>query len=185
MKYPQIIGLHGYAGVGKSKVAAYLQAEHGYVVIKFAAPIKAMARAIGLSADHIEGELKEVPTMLLDGHTPRQFMQLLGTEFGRKFFGEDFWVNRAMEMAYDVIDCGGGVVIDDCRFPNEAKAIQKTGVVIKVTRPGVGPVNAHSSDNQNVDVDAEIVNSGTVVDLCEAVDLLLDLCSALPKAHKM
>ena len=180
MSYTKIIGLHGYAGVGKSRIAAHLQAEHGYTVVKFAGPIKAMARAIGLSTDHIEGDLKEVPTMLLDGHTPRQFMQLLGTEFGRKFFGEDFWVNRAMAMAYDVIDCGGRVVIDDCRFPNEAKAIQKSGVVLRVTRPGVGPVNAHSSDNQHVDVDAEIVNGGSVDDLLQVVDLALELCDALP-----
>lgn len=173
---PKIIGLHGYAGVGKSKIADYLSAAHGYTLVKFAGPLKGMLRSLGLGHEEIEGSLKEKPSRLFNGKSPREAMQSLGTEWGRANFGDEFWVNLAMERVFDVIDAGGCVVLDDCRFDNEAMAIQNArGVVLKVTRPGVGPVNGHASDNQLVACDAEIGNSGSLVDLCDAVDFTLEM----------
>lgn len=172
--YPKVIGLHGHAGVGKSLAAAYLQEAHGYTLLKFAGPLKHMARAIGLSHDHIEGPLKELPTPLLDGKSPREFMQLLGTEFGRHHLGEDFWVNRAMDNVHRILDVGGRVVLDDVRFLNEASAVHDIGgVVIEIERPGVGPVNSHSSDNIAVPSDVFILNGGSKLDLIEALDFTL------------
>jgi len=48
-------------------------------------------------------------------------LQLLGTEWGRKQYGDDIWVNIArnrIQMAQDKTL----TIISDCRFPNEADA---------------------------------------------------------------
>ena len=165
-----IIGLTGYAGSGKSTVAQYLVEKHGFTLIKFAGPLKSMMRALGLGEREIEGDLKEKPCALLGGRTPREAMQLLGTEWGREHFGQNFWVNIGMERAVDVLDQGGRVVIDDVRFPNEAAAIRVYGgKLMRITRPGVGPVNGHSSDNQKLRHDLEIFNSRSIAGLQEAV----------------
>ena len=80
--------------------------------------------AIGLSAEQIDGSLKETPCDLLCGKTPRQAMQLLGTEWGRDLISPDFWVS-AWSAAVDRALTGGaiGIVADDCRFLNEVAAI--------------------------------------------------------------
>ena len=165
-----IIGLTGYAQSGKSTVADYLVKKHGFTLIKFAGPLKSMMRGLGLGEREIEGDLKEKPCALLGGRTPREAMQLLGTEWGRQHFGQNFWVNIGMERAASVLDQGGQVVIDDVRFANEAAAIHiYGGKLFKITRPGVGPVNGHSSDNQKLRHDLEIFNSRSIAGLQEAV----------------
>lgn len=51
-------------------------------------------------------------------------------------------------------------VITDTRFPNEADAIkQKGGILIRVTRLGVGPVNDHPSETALDDYDEDYVVS--------------------------
>jgi hypothetical protein len=83
MTAARLIALTGYAGSGKSTLADILACEHGFTVVKFAGPLKAMLRALGLDEREIEGDLKEQPCQLLAGHTPRRAMQTLGTEWGR------------------------------------------------------------------------------------------------------
>lgn len=166
MKPVQLIALTGYAGSGKSTLAHLLAWEHRFTIVKFAAPLKDMLRALGLSEREIEGDLKEQPCALLGGHTPRRAMQTLGTEWGRELFGQDFWVGIAMHKVRAVLDCGGRVVIDDCRFPNEAAAIRAAGgVVVRIVRPGVGPVNAHASEAQQLEVDGIVDNGGSMAAL--------------------
>ncbi len=165
-----IIALTGYAGSGKSTVAQYLVEKHGYTRIKFAGPLKSMMRALGLGEREIEGDLKEAPCRLLGGKSPRQAMQLLGTEWGRDLIHPELWVNVAMANAAAVLDQGGRVVFDDTRFPNEVAAVRDMGgKVFRVTRPGVGPVNTHASDNIRLPHDLEIFNSRSIAGLQEAV----------------
>lgn len=142
-----IIGLTGYAGAGKSTAAKILVERHGFTLVKFAGPLKQMLRCLGLGDHEIEGAQKEFPHHLLNGKSPRQAMQLLGTEWGRDLIGADLWVNVAMESAWTMIDRGGKVVLDDCRFENEAEAIRtEGGIIVEVMRPGIGPINNHSSE---------------------------------------
>lgn len=170
----RVIGLSGFAGSGKTTAAKHLVEAHGFVTVKFAGPLKAMMRALGLGEREIEGDLKEVSHHLLAGKTPRYAMQTLGTEWGRAHFGDDFWVNLARETVLDVLDQGGHVVIDDVRFANEAAAIVALGgAVLRVDRPGVGPVNAHASDNQHLAWDYEITNDDSIAVLHTALDAIV------------
>lgn len=173
-----IIGLTGFAGSGKTTVARHLVTGHGFTLVKFAGPLKGMLRALALNDREIEGDLKEVPSEKLNGRSPREAMQLLGTEWGRKYFGEDFWVKLGITTANGIVKFGGKAVLDDCRFPNEAEAIRQAGgYVIRIARQGVGPINAHASDNQEIWPDWVIPNDYSIEELIEMTDGLMDLIS--------
>jgi hypothetical protein len=128
-----------------------------------------MLRAIGLTEDEIEGNLKEQPRKKLCGKTPRHAMITLGTEWGRRMIGQDFWVLAAMRS---VEGFKGPFVFDDCRFPNEADMIKRAGgVIVRVdrnTRMTAAEVHeAHSSEAGQDDIvpDYIIENNGTLADL--------------------
>jgi hypothetical protein len=167
-----VIGLSGAAGSGKSTVSAFLIA-HGYTLVKFAGPLKDMCRAIGMTDDHIEGHLKELPSDMLQGKTPRQFMQWLGTEFGRNLIGPTFWIDLWRARVIAVLSAGGGVVTDDCRFQNEAEAVWEFGGSIfrLVGRGGIA--GTHASEAVNFLADKEVHNTGTIADLHKKIADLL------------
>lgn len=165
---PRLIALSGPAGSGKSTAAAYL-VDKGYTLVKFAGPLKAMCRAIGLGDEHIEGSLKERPLDWLQGKSPREFMQMLGTEFGRDCIGQHFWVGLWERAALEVLDGGGRVVVDDCRFSNEADAVRKLGgVVVRLAGRG-GLSGGHASESMDWAPDSVLVNTGSQKDLRDAV----------------
>jgi energy-coupling factor transporter ATP-binding protein EcfA2 len=156
-----LIGLCGPKGCGKSTIATHL----GYLVggledhevkvipawsfafthLRFAGPIKAMARALGLTAEQVDGAEKETPCDLLGGLTPRFFMQRLGTEFGRDLIGPELWVRATMQAADEKHT--NLTVIDDVRFTNEAEAIRKRGgLIIELRRDGAEYNIEHASE---------------------------------------
>jgi energy-coupling factor transporter ATP-binding protein EcfA2 len=162
----RLIALTGYAGSGKSTVAKHLVDHHGFTLVKFAGPLKSMMRCLGLGDREIEGDLKEEPHRVLNYKTPRYAMQTIGTEWGREIIGQNLWVDVAMASALAVLDQGGSVVIDDCRFQNEADEVKRLlGEVIQITRPCVGRVNEHVSENTPAGVTFHWLNDGTEDDL--------------------
>lgn len=177
---PRVIALNGAAGSGKSTAADYL-VKRGFVRIKFAGPLKDMCRAIGMTEAQIEGNQKQVPTRLLQGKTPREFMQLLGTEFGRDLIGRNFWTDLWLASAREVLEEGGRVVVDDCRFPNEAEAIRSIGGVIYRLVGRGGIEGGHSSEGQSFPVDGTIHNVGSKLDLFRDIDRLRGVAGADPE----
>lgn len=165
---PKLVGLIGRKGSGKDTAAEALEAL-GFQNVKFAGALKAMLRTLLAyqGADEetvhrmIDGDLKEVPTPLLSGKTPRLAMQKLGTEWGRVLIGEDFWLSTAMTKA-----AGGNAVITDVRFPNEVKAIQDAGgVLIRIAvegkrafEGGVGEDHASETLVDSLPSDATVIN---------------------------
>jgi hypothetical protein len=152
-----IIGLIGDAGAGKSTVARYLESDYEFEAVRFAGGLKKMMGALGLSLYHIEGEGKEKPTDLLGGKTPRYAMQTLGTEWGRDLIGENFWVDHWRQEA----DKHELVVVEDCRFPNEAQAIRdKGGYIVKVVNFWQDKSKGadHASEHQEIKSDFTISN---------------------------
>jgi hypothetical protein len=70
-------------------------------------------------------------------------------------------------------DCDNWI-ITDTRFPNEAQAIKDAGgIIIRVTRPGIGPVNDHPSETglNQWKFDYEIQNDGTLENLINSVKI--------------
>lgn len=160
-----LIAFTGPAGSGKSTAARHLVEKHGFVLVKFAGPLKAMMRAIGFGDADIEGEFKERPHYLLQGKTPRHAMQTLGTEWGRECIGPDFWIVLWARTVGDVLDQGGKVVCDDCRFDNEATAVHDMGgTIVRLTGRG-GIAGGHSSEAGGWLADVEVANDNEPSDL--------------------
>ena len=173
-----VIGISGYARTGKDTIADYLVENEGYTKISFSTPMKeAMYRLnpritvneiqntalrIGVDVYGWEGLKERSPDIL-------GLLQRFGTEVGREMFGEDFWVNYALDSIPD----GGKAVIADVRYPNEADAIRALGgKVFRVERDGVGPANAHASENalDRYEFDGTLYNQGTVRGLYNDVE---------------
>ncbi|KIQ05172.1 deoxynucleotide monophosphate kinase, partial [Agrobacterium tumefaciens] len=167
---PPVIALTGLAGSGKSTASKYLVEKHGYQLVKFAGPLKDMLRAIGLSEAQIEGELKEEPCEWLQGATPRHAMQTLGTQWGRACIGPSFWIELWVWRVNQIIAAGGRIVVDDCRFPNEAAEVRKLGgVVWKILGRG-GIAGAHESEAGCGEADMEIHNISGIDRLQQLLD---------------
>lgn len=181
-----IIGFAGLAGSGKTTAARMLEEEADFVRLPFAGPLKAMGRAFGLTPHEMAGDLKEAPCAALCGRTPRQFLQALGTDFGRNMIGENVWVEawrRAVEKerldavaSFCEADPPFNIVVDDVRFPNEVAAIEAMGgVVVRIDRPGAG--SASGAGHPSEDVEAlglrqVIVNDDVEVFLADVLRLV-------------
>lgn len=148
---PLIIGIAGYARTGKTTAATILEREGVFAHLSFAEPIRRFATEVFKTFDpDFDLERDKELRYTLSGYgpltTPRGFMQLMGTEFGRKMIDPDLWVKLALARASRYLDSGVSVVISDVRFPNEAHAIRNAGgVVIWLNRPGCGAAE-HASE---------------------------------------
>lgn len=160
-----IVGIAGPKRSGKDTLAWLLSSALNVEVHSFAAPIRQfVAGLLGWTLDELE-DRKEAPVQWLDGVTPRQMMQSLGTEWGRQMVHPELWLRSLAARLPE-----GGAVVCDVRFDNEAEAIRKLGgVVIRLSRPGTGQGDDHASERPVSDhlVDFEIANDGTAVQLME------------------
>ena len=164
-----LIGLAGRAGCGKSTAAHYLNAVHGFTRTRFAGPLKDMLRAIGLTEDEIEGDLKEKPCDLLGGATPRWAMQSLGSGWGRDMVHPELWTCLWLEKARRLLSEGRSVCVEDCRFPNEVAAIKALGgYVIRIRSDDPAPVGSHISEQHDLPYDVSVLNEGVDLEVFHA-----------------
>jgi hypothetical protein len=140
----QIIGIVGFIGSGKDTVADYLVNFHGFKRESFANSLKdAVSVVFGWPRELLEGRTKESrewretrdewwSKRLKRDITPRWVLQYWGTEVVRKGFHDDMWV---ASLEHRLLNSQNDIVITDCRFPNEIKAIRNAGGrVIRIKR---------------------------------------------------
>lgn len=169
----RLVGITGRAGSGKTTAAEALIA-CGWVRVKFAAPLKDMTRQFLISAGipareverYIEGDRKEQPLPdHLGGVTPRRIMQTIGTEWGRCCIAPDLWVRIAEYQIASLLQDGRRVVVDDCRFDNEADVIRRLGgQVLALHGRDAGVDSGHVSE-AGLRGDIEYQNTGTRAEL--------------------
>lgn len=168
----RVVGLMGFGGAGKSEVAKAL-ANLGFTRTHIKDPLRAMLatllRQAGIAEDmidrYLDGDLKRtvIPEFRRTGTELQQFA---GTEMGRDFCYSGLWLDLWLARARSLLAAGGKVVQESVRFPNEAEAIRALGgVVIRVERPGVGPLSEHVSELPPAEPDHVIHNNGTLADL--------------------
>jgi hypothetical protein len=172
----KLIGICGKKGSGKSTLRSQIVgAEHLY----FAQALKHGLIAMGLPEDWVYNPLfKETPQSLLDWKTPRYAMQTLGTEWGRRLMGSQFWVKIFLKKLHE--SQAHMVVCDDVRFAEEVLAIRKipNSFLVYVSAPGevfykpkrwweFWKAEPHASERFNPEDEGVpvIVNDGTPEDL--------------------
>ena len=139
-----IIGICGLIGAGKDTVADYLVNIHQFRRESFANSLKdAVSSVFNWDRELLEGRTKQSrewreqqdpwwSTRLGQPITPRWVLQYWGTEVCRKAFHDDIWI---ASLENKIRNSRDDIVISDCRFPNEIKAIKDAGgIVIRVTR---------------------------------------------------
>lgn len=175
----RLIGLTGKAGSGKDTVGHMLWRSHSMYKVAFAYPLKEALRAMGFP----EPKDRDAKEAVISGFgfSWRELAQTLGTEWGRAR-DPDLWLKLAMQETENILRVRetNRVVITDVRFENEAAAVRERGGQIwHITgRQGqmLGGTNAHASEAgvQVAKDDKVIVNSGTLVELADLVDELME-----------
>jgi len=174
-----IIGLSGYAQVGKDTVAQILVEDYGYTRIGFADTIKKAAYLLdpiitldGVRLAHAVDRYgwdgaKQVPEV-------RRILQVLGSEIGRDLIDPQIWVELTMHSVHQ----DDKIVISDVRFRNEAEEIKwKHGEIWRISRIQKGaPVNVHRSetDMDSWDFDEYVSNNGSIDNLKQEVALIME-----------
>lgn len=164
----------GRAQSGKT-TCANLLVERGYTKLSFADPLKRMLQALTIVTD------KKATPSVLCGKTVREALQTLGTEWGRKLIGENIWVEYTAEKVRQLIldyenGTGKGIVIDDCRFDNEASAMRCLGATIVGVSREQEEVMLHESEKgvSSYLTDYVILNNGPMEVLEREVSDMLE-----------
>lgn len=189
------IGLTGFAGSGKSTLARHLVEEHDFLEVSFADPIRDALINLdplvdtSISSDQMTltapERLSSVITFAGGWDAAkrsfpdvRRLLQRLGTEAIRSL-DPDFWVRVALRKAHST---DRPVVFPDVRFENEIEAIRSRGGIIgRVERPGIGPVNAHTSETglTTHPADLAVLNVGDVDQMSEHASIVASIVSLL------
>ena len=196
-----IIGVSGYSGSGKDLVGTmiqflasrnttkvsledildfpinheyWLEEQSGWEIKKWAGKLKTIASMLtGIPVEKFEDQqFKKTDLGPEWDMTVRDFLQKLGTDAVRDGLHTNAWVNALMSD----YTSESKWVITDTRFPNEAEAIRKKdGIMIRVERSGVKPINNHPSETGLDDYifDHVIKNNGSIEDLLLKVKSIL------------
>lgn len=135
---PKIISLTGDHGVGKDLWAEIIQAKHpDYYVVKFADYLRELFRQGGFNSNLID-EMKRTDEKLpensfvgepdglsisVSGKTMREALVYVAEDVIKPKYGEDFFVKKALQTIQDLHDCGKRIIVTDCRFEIEDKAL--------------------------------------------------------------
>jgi len=162
----RIIGLTGPAGCGKDTVARILTEHDMAFQVAFGDAIRSTAMAM-FNLDYQQMNLRDLKEEVIPewGMSPRQIMQLIGTECGRQVFGEDVWIKR-LAVRIKSLPPTQFVVVSDVRTETEAAWVRdQGGVVVHITRESAEPVRAHSTEDgvEFVAGDMALDNSGNNV----------------------
>lgn len=212
-----IIGICGFIGSGKDTIADYLVNTHEFRRESFANTLKdAVSSVFGWDRTMLEGRTKEArewrevqdewwTQRLGMPITPRYILQQWGTEVCRRGFHDDIWIASLENKLRTSKD---HVVISDCRFPNEIKAIRNAGGIVVRVKRGEEPewydaavsanageygnmtwsisrkklerLNIHASETAWVGTNFDFVlyNNSSIDDLYSQVEVVLDTMQA-------
>jgi len=182
-----IFGILGKKGHGKDTVSDYLVENYGFEKEALATPLKNACREIfNFTDEQLYTNLKEEVDPYW-GIKPRIILQWLGTDVLRKEINkiipgidDNIWINSLI-LKYKNKQKDNpnlDMVVSDCRFPNEIRELHKLGcIIIKINRPSLVNNDEHESE-KNIDLikdyDYEIINDGTLDELYDKIDKIMN-----------
>ena len=126
------VAFSGKAGAGKTSLAEFLAADHGFIRYSFAGALKAeLSRVLDLSIF----ELTDIDK--------KQRWRSLMQEWGgaRRYIDESYWVLKIINSIKER-KSGVNFVIDDLRYVNEANALQAAGfVLVRLECPSIDSID--------------------------------------------
>lgn len=166
-----LIGLSGYAGVGKDEVRNILCNYHEFQGVAFADKLRAMAlhldpffpqagetySQILLRMGSYEAAKRQYPFI-------RQYLIKLG-HGARTYITSTIWLDALLPSSG--FTSTTNLVVSDVRYANEAERIQLLGgVILRINRPGITAVDPTEEESlAKVSYDMTIENDGTLDDL--------------------
>ncbi len=184
-----IIGLSGKAQSGKTTAGDYLVEKYGFIKINFkddlvdemkivlndtlSEIVKAMDAINwnGVNPWSIDKLFKDKPPLM------RALMQNYGTDVRRKD-DENYWIGKWSTKVFDAQHKDLNVVVDDCRFLNEADAIRlMTGKLIRVERTDITDTGNHQSETEMDRIEVDMTfrcNKGEQDKLYRMLDLFIE-----------
>ncbi len=154
--------------------------------VGFADPLKhELSTITGYNASFIEEHKQDFRTL----------MQVWGTDFRRKFSGNDYWIEKMDAILKKSAEFYDIMFVTDLRFKNEADFIKESGGhVVRVERRGiptmhpdddfdisVGHVSEHDMDDYSY-FDYVLNNDKSQADLRESIEKMLDTLKIIKNA---
>lgn len=145
------IAFIGKAGSGKTTMSRLLINRFKFKRLSFAAPLKKIAQSI-------------VFWRPLNKKTDRAFLQILG-DGAREKIDMNVWIRRLEFSLRNLENEGANIVIDDCRYLNEAQFLKDNGfVTIKLFGRAYSDTPKHRSETEleQISADYKIDTGGTL-----------------------
>lgn len=177
------IAFIGKARSGKDSAGERLVRNWNFTRVAFADPLKRMALELNPYIPTVPGVVVRLESLIADvgweyakDHYPevRRTLQRAGESVRQ--MDDDFWLNTALRS----IDAAAGwnmpVVVTDCRYLNEAKALQARGFMLVRIRRGpmvTGPAHVSETALDDFPADQTIINGGTLFELDTEIDALV------------
>jgi len=158
------VALGYHSRVGKDTIAAYLEANYKFRIVRFAQPLYEIC---SFAQETLGQPQSKDPSL----------MQKMA-DLCKDRYGQDVFVKRAMEEI-DQMSWNENIVVVDLRFLNEAEELKKRGFVLwsidRANRPRDRD-QTHSSETElsGYVFDVTVSNNDTIDNLLSKVDGLLE-----------
>lgn len=170
------IAFTGHARSGKDTAVKYLVENHEFFRVSIAEPVYNILYATNPIVSRKEGHgdccyirvqdlvnEKGWEAAKVESQEIRELLQRLASEGIRTELGASTLIDRAISIVKDRGPLNSAV--SDLRFAEESSWVRQLGgVVVRVSRPGVGPVNSHVTEQRLSDkaIDFEISNDSDI-----------------------
>jgi len=189
MNLPKVIGFCGNRNAGKDECCKILHKKYGFTVRGFSDPVYEQLEILDpwIEIQHGQWTPEErryncacteygYDYVKRHSNDVRRYLRLLGTECGRRFFGEDCWL-KIMDTRMRLDE---RTAIQGIRFPNEVSFLraQPDSLLICVQSTREQPADpAHESEvaiDPAKEADYIIRNDGTLLDLEAELERVID-----------
>jgi hypothetical protein len=172
-----LIGLIGKKSSGKDTFGNILINQYNFQKRAFADPLKDCCQLLfNLSKEDLNDPILKEKTNSFWNKSPRQILQIVGTDLFRNHFDKNFWL-KLFEQWY-LNNQKFNIVCTDVRYQNEAELIKKLGgIIIKIERPLLQNNDNHDSEKLDINFNDYLIYNDSTLEDYEIK--IIDLCNLI------